>query len=160
MIRPPLALIALAALAGSALFHVAFQVSALDDRLALLNDKIRTERDAIHVLRAEWAHLNQPGRLADLSVRYLDMKPVTVASVANIDSVPRRLPETLLTVAENGAKELFPRPRLKPLGPPKFAARKVRAARAEVAIYRPAPDETQAFDDLLVRILRPATGGT
>ncbi len=159
MIRPPIALVALAALAGGALFHIAFQVSALEDRLALLNDEIRAERDTIHVLRAEWTHLNQPERLADLSVRYLGMEPVTVASVANVDAVPRRLPDSLVIFAENGAEELFPRPRLKPPSPPKFASRKVAAVRKETAPYAPVPDENRAFKDLLVRILQPATAG-
>lgn len=161
MIRPPVALVALAALAGGALFHIAFQVSALEDRLALLNDEIRAERDTIHVLRAEWTHLNQPERLADLSVRYLGMAPVTVASVVNVDAVPRRLPESFLIVAENSTEELFPRPRVKPPSPPRFATRRVVAARVrtEVDANAPVPDETRAFKDLLVRILQPATSG-
>jgi hypothetical protein len=160
MTRAPVALIALATLAGGALFNVAFEVSAQQERLALLNDEIRTEREAIHVLRAEWTHLNQPERLADLSNRYLNMEPVTVASVADLDTVPRRLPKSLLAVTDISGQELFPTPRLKPPSPPKFATRKVRATGAEAVLYRPAPGENGAFNDLLVRILQPTTGGT
>lgn len=160
MTRAPAALIALATLAGAALFNVAFEVSAQQERLALLNDEIRTEREAIHVLRAEWTHLNQPMRLADLSNRYLNMEPVTAASVTDLDAIPRRLPKSLLAVADIGGEELFPTPRVKPPRPPKFATRKVRATRAEAVLYRPASGENGAFNDLLVRILRPTTGGT
>ena len=70
MIRPTsLILMVLAATAGGALFQVAFEVSELDDELALLNRDIRTDRDAIHVLRAEWSFLNQPERLEELTRR-------------------------------------------------------------------------------------------
>lgn len=160
MIRTPIALIALAALAGGALFNVAFEVSALQERLALLNVEIRTERQAIHVLRAEWTHLNQPERLADLSIRYLDMELVTVASVAGLDTAVPHRPKSLLAVTDSGGEELFPTPRLKPPSPPKFATRNLKATKAEAALYRPALGESRAFNDLLVQILQPASGGT
>ena len=58
MMRPTsLVLMLLAAAAGGALFHVSFEVTALDDRLSTLNRDIRTDREAIHVLRAEWGFL-------------------------------------------------------------------------------------------------------
>lgn len=160
MTRTPIVLIALAALAGAALFNVAFDVSAQQERLAALNNEIRTEREAIHVLKAEWTHLNQPERLANLSIRYLDMELVTVASVIDLDAVPRRLPKSLPAVADSSGEELFPTPRLKPPSPPKFVTRTVQATNAKVALYRATSAESGAFSDLLVRILRPTTGGT
>ncbi len=160
MIRPPIALIALAALAGGALFHNAFQVSALEDRLDELNAEIRTERDAIHVLRAEWTHLNQPSRLAELSVRYLGMEPLAVTSVADIHRVPERVPDVLLEVAVvDDATDPLPKPRTKPLSPPRFATMKVASAESTA---KPQPESARRdpnFNDLLVRILHPV-GGT
>ncbi len=83
-------LMALAATAGGALFHVSFEVSALDDRLATLNHEIRDDRDAIHVLRAEWSFLNQPERLEELARRHLDLLPVSGAQLAGPGALPIR----------------------------------------------------------------------
>ena len=160
MIRPPIALVIVAALAGASLFHIAFQVSAFEHRLASLNDEIRTEQDAIHVLRAEWTHLNQPARLADLSVRYLDMEPVTITSVVGLDVIPQRAKDPLLWVASDGSENLQPKPRVKPLSPPRFATRAVAVAKEEVlAPTKQATSNARAFDDLLIQILQPV-GGT
>ncbi len=83
-------LMALAAAAGGALFHVSFEVSELDDRLATLNRDIRDDRDAIHVLRAEWSFLNQPERLEELARRHLDLVPVSGAQLAGPGALPVR----------------------------------------------------------------------
>ena len=159
MIRPPIALIALAALAGGALFHNAFQVSALEERLDSLNTEIRTQRGAIHVLRAEWTHLNQPSRLADLSMRYLDMEPVAVTSVAHLGAVPQRTPEVLLEFAADAGKDALPVPRLKPMSPPRFATLKMAAVETTPNPARAPANPEPNFNDLLVRILHPV-GGT
>lgn len=95
MIRPTsLILLALSAAAGGALFHVSFEVSGLEDRLARLNRQITADREAIHVLRAEWSFLNQPGRIEELSRRYLDLVPLTGEQFVSPDAVPVRLGET------------------------------------------------------------------
>lgn len=89
MIRPTsLILMVLAAAAGGALFQVAFEVSELDDELARLNHEIRADRDAIHVLRAEWSFLNQPERLEELTRRHLDLLPASGAQIAGTGAVP------------------------------------------------------------------------
>lgn len=83
-------LMALAAAAGGVLFHVSFEVSELDDRLATLNHEIRNDRDAIHVLRAEWSFLNQPERLEELARRHLDLMPVSGAQLTGPGALPVR----------------------------------------------------------------------
>jgi hypothetical protein len=89
MIRPTsLILMVLAAAAGGALFQVAFEVSALDDELAQLNRDIRADREAIHVLRAEWSFLNQPERLEELTRRHLDLLPASGSQIAGTGAVP------------------------------------------------------------------------
>lgn len=91
MIRPTsLILMVLAAAAGGALFQVAFEVSELDDELARLNQDIRKDREAIHVLRAEWSFLNQPERLEELTRRHLDLQPVAGNQLAGSGAVPVR----------------------------------------------------------------------
>jgi hypothetical protein len=91
MIRPTsLILMLLAAAAGGTLFHVSFEVGALDERLAELNRDIRADREAIHVLRAEWSFLNQPERIEELARRHLDLAPATGGQLAGAATVPVR----------------------------------------------------------------------
>jgi len=67
---------ALAASMGVALFVVKYQVQNLEDQLTAIDHQIVSERQTIHVLKAEWSHLNEPGRLRRLAVRYLDLVPL------------------------------------------------------------------------------------
>ncbi len=67
--------ILLAAIMSVALFYLNFEVTALEDELDGLNKKIISDREAIHVLKAEWSHLNDVNRLRDLAKRYLEMQP-------------------------------------------------------------------------------------
>lgn len=59
-----------------ALFQVKFQVQELHREAFELKRELRHEKDAIHVLKAEWAYLNQPERLQRLSEKFLDLKEV------------------------------------------------------------------------------------
>ena len=91
MIRPTsLILMVLTAAAGGALFQIAFEVSELDGDLSQLNRDIRKDREAIHVLRAEWSFLNQPERLEELTRRHLDLLPVSGGQLAGSGAVPVR----------------------------------------------------------------------
>ena len=66
-----------------ALFSVKYQVQDLEEELVGLNRSITSEKKSIHVLKAEWSHLNDPERLAILAERHLGMKPVTPAQMVN-----------------------------------------------------------------------------
>ena len=47
------------------------------------------EQDAIHVLQAEWAYLNRPQRLAELSAKYLSsFGPVFPSQIVTINELP------------------------------------------------------------------------
>lgn len=124
MIRPTsLILMVLAAAAGGALFQIAFEVSELDDELARLNRDIRADRDAIHVLRAEWSFLNQPARLEELARRYLDLLPASGSQIAGTGAVPVRREGTLPPAASDISGVVTPAsipvaaPREKPAAP-------------------------------------------
>jgi len=58
-----------------ALFSVKYQVQDLEQELVDLNRSIIEERQSIHVLKAEWSHLNNPERLGILAERHLGMQP-------------------------------------------------------------------------------------
>jgi len=91
MIRPGALLwLALVALAGFGLFELKYRVQAQERELSRLVHQIQDDRDHIQVLRAEWAHLNDPHRLADLARRYLDLAPVAGLQIVRFDALPSR----------------------------------------------------------------------
>ena len=92
-------LLLLAAAAGGALFHISFEVSELDDRLDSLNHNIRSDREAIHVLRAEWSFLNQPDRLEELARRHLNLNPVSATQLTSAGALPMRTDEAQPKIA-------------------------------------------------------------
>jgi len=66
----------LAVSTGLALFVVKYQVQDLEDTLTTINREIADNRQAVHVLKAEWSHLNEPNRLRYLVARHLDLGPL------------------------------------------------------------------------------------
>ncbi len=67
--------ILVAAVMSVALFYLKYEVTYLEGELDALNQSIVDDRESIHVLKAEWSHLNDVDRLKDLAQRYLDMQP-------------------------------------------------------------------------------------
>ncbi len=80
--------ILLAAVVGFGLFQVKYKVQTLEDDLARLNAAITAEQEQLHVLAAEWAYLNHPARLQELSARYLPLHPPTVDQIGTLDGIP------------------------------------------------------------------------
>ena len=82
MFRPTMILIVL--LAGSiglTVFVVKVQVQDMEDQLAEFNRTVTEDRQAIHVLKAEWSYLNEPARLRVLAERYLGLRPIETRQV-------------------------------------------------------------------------------
>lgn len=77
------------ALAGAALYGIAYEVETLETELAQLERDIGKERESIHTLDAEWAYLARPDRVAELAKKYLpDMRRLSAARVARLDDLP------------------------------------------------------------------------
>ena len=72
-----------------ALFSVKYQVQDLEDELVDLNKSIISERQSIHVLNAEWSHLNNPERLGNLAEKFLGMTPVDPSQLATFRDIER-----------------------------------------------------------------------
>lgn len=87
----------LAVVAATALFLVKYEVIALEDDLSDLHAAIERDRTAIHVLRAEWSYLNQPGRLGELGVKHLGLVPMSGADMVSIEALPFRPAPTRAT---------------------------------------------------------------
>jgi hypothetical protein len=82
--------LAVLTLIGVGLYQVELGVLAKEAELKQINRQIDADRDAIHVLDAEWSYLNDPTRLADLARRFTDLVPTTTAQIATFDQLPSR----------------------------------------------------------------------
>jgi cell division protein FtsL len=76
--------------AAVALYQVKYQSTAHVQRIAKLRSEIRTERERISWLRAEWGRLGAPERIQDLAQRHLGMKPVALAQAGEIAALPEK----------------------------------------------------------------------
>ena len=118
--------LSLAVAAGIGLFYAKHRVQALEDELAGLQQQIIADREAIHVLRAEWSFLNDPDRLAELSRRHLELAPIAGSQLATIEDIPEKLP-------------LLPAPETPPGGEAAPEADPAPPAAAQMVEAEPAP---------------------
>ncbi|MBY0408323.1 MAG: hypothetical protein K2Q01_11590 [Rickettsiales bacterium] len=70
------------------LYKVKYQVQALKDEVAELSRELEHEREALHVVNAEWAYLNRPARLQRLASKYLAATDLTVSQIAEVEEIP------------------------------------------------------------------------
>lgn len=82
----------IAALVMSAawVYKIKFESTLKAERVAKLRGELRKERDAIAILRAEWAQLERPDRLQPLAQRHLKLKPIETAQFDALDKLPER----------------------------------------------------------------------
>lgn len=108
--------IGLAACIGVGLFLIKHEVKLKEHRLDEINAQIQAHQESVHVLRAEWAYLNDPVRLRALAEKYLGMHPVQPNQIASLDVVLRDgLPAPVPTRLADG--------RTRPIAPAAIAAR-------------------------------------
>lgn len=75
------------------LFSVKYQVQDLEQELKDLNRAIISDRESIHILRAEWAHLNDPDRLQVMVDRFFNLSPIQPDQMVTFDDLPMANPE-------------------------------------------------------------------
>lgn len=76
----------LAFVGGFILFKVKYEVVAIEQKLAETRHQIAREKENIHILKAEWSHLNEPLRLQKLAEKYLDIVPMKTEQIATVMS--------------------------------------------------------------------------
>lgn len=76
MQRPTLFFVFVSMGVGLGLFQLKYEVMNLEQDHKRIHKTIRETKEAIHVLKAEWAHLNDPKRLQNLCERYLTNSPI------------------------------------------------------------------------------------
>lgn len=85
-------LILMAAAVSVALFVVKYRVQDLEAEFRDVNRQITASEEDIHVLRAEWSHLNQPQRLRQLAGQYLEIGPLDAERVGTAERILEELP--------------------------------------------------------------------
>ena len=78
--------------AAAYVYRIKMESTSRTERVLRLNAEIREQRDAIAVLRAEWARLDAPLRLQGLAERHLALKPITATQYDSLKNLPERPP--------------------------------------------------------------------
>jgi hypothetical protein len=78
--------------AAAYVYRIKMESTSRTERVLRLHAEIREQRDAIMVLRAEWARLDAPLRLQGLAERHLALKPLTATQYDSLKNLPERPP--------------------------------------------------------------------
>ena len=80
------------------LFTVKYKVQDLEEKIDRTNQKIVESQQATHILRIEWAHLNEAERIERLALKHLQLEQASIKQVVRLDALkpenspPRRDP--------------------------------------------------------------------
>ena len=91
MHRTTILTLLIAAVMSVALFFLKYEVTHLEEELERLNKAIDGDHEVMHVLRAEWSHLNDLERVRSLSHRYLELGPTSPLRIVTVDQLPPAL---------------------------------------------------------------------
>lgn len=92
MQRPTFLFVLMAAGVGLGLFQLKYQVMNLEQDHRRIRKIIRETDEAIHILKAEWAHLNDPKRLQGLCERYLAVSSIQGSQLVSLQHVTENEP--------------------------------------------------------------------
>lgn len=155
--------IALLAAAGI-VYHVKYSSAFEAQEIAKLRTEIRSERDRIAILHAEWARRTAPDRVQALAEKHLDMQPLDVDHMDRLASLPAK--------SEGGGdalggmiEALVDGPSLNPPAPEAAAPKPAKPTRsapvAKLPDDAPLPDQPFSVEPLPLSALPPAgTMGT
>ncbi|HXT08075.1 MAG TPA: hypothetical protein VN715_14190 [Roseiarcus sp.] len=88
-------LIAIAALIGSAVYvyNIKYETILESEQIVKLSHQINKTKDAINVLRAEYAHLARPDRIQALAEKLLQMQPLALNQIVRPQDIPLKSAE-------------------------------------------------------------------
>ena len=78
--------------AAAYVYRIKMDSIARTERVLRLHAQIREQRDAIAVLRSEWAKLDSPLRLQGIVERHLPLKPIDATQYDSLKNLPERPP--------------------------------------------------------------------
>ena len=81
-------LVALTSFVGVGMFVLKNQVQTLESELNRINTSIQEDVKSIHVLKAEWSHLNSPQRLRTLASKHISLNPARAEQIINYSELP------------------------------------------------------------------------
>jgi cell division protein FtsL len=86
---------AIVALIGSAtyVYGVKYRTIYSAEQLVKTRHLIAREKDAINLLRAEYAHLSRPDRIQELADAKLGMQPLVLSQIVTVDELPEAQPK-------------------------------------------------------------------
>ncbi|MDE2578421.1 MAG: hypothetical protein KGL46_06435 [Hyphomicrobiales bacterium] len=87
--------IATFALIGSAVYAytIKYQTMYRAEQIAKMKSEIKSEQDAMAILRAEWAHQVRPDRIQPLAEKFLTMQQTKPIDITTIAALPERGPK-------------------------------------------------------------------
>ena len=71
-------------------YQLQHQVEVKQDRVAALEQQLKTDSETIKILEAEWALLSNPKRLQQLSNRFLELAPIAPSQIREVDDLAMR----------------------------------------------------------------------
>ena len=80
--------VTLTCLVGFGMFVMKNQVQNLESQLAGINRNIQDDIKTIHILKAEWSHLNNPARLRKLAAKHISLNPLQAEQIINLSALP------------------------------------------------------------------------
>lgn len=80
--------IALPCIIGFSSLVMKNKVQELENELSAINANIQNDIKSIHVLKAEWSHLNNPTRLRSLAMKHISLNPVKAEQIINYSALP------------------------------------------------------------------------
>jgi len=95
--------------AAAYVYKIKFDAALQAEQVAKVRRDIRRERDAIALLRAEWARLDNPIRIQELAERHLNLGPVEATQFDDFDRLPPRPPQIVPPDAEDAIAALIDR---------------------------------------------------
>jgi hypothetical protein len=95
--------------AAAYVYKIKFDATVQAEKVAKIRRDIRRERDAIALLRAEWAKLDTPARVQDMADRHLGLRPVEAHQFDDIGRLPMRPPQIVPPDAQDAIAALIDR---------------------------------------------------
>ncbi|MBP3546742.1 MAG: hypothetical protein J6K16_06410 [Alphaproteobacteria bacterium] len=69
-------------------FIIKNSVESLEKELKSINESINNDVKSIHILKAEWSHLNSPERLRRLAAKHIELEPAKAEQIINYAALP------------------------------------------------------------------------
>lgn len=93
--------------AAAYVYKIKFDATVQAEQVAKVRRDVRRERDAIALLRAEWARLDNPVRIQDLADRHLNLRPLESTQFEDFGKLPLRPPQIVPPDAEDAIAALI-----------------------------------------------------